>query len=921
MSVFRKFSTLALWLILIVAIITGFLWFTTRIPGNTDTRISLPQSTALIFECASFTTLVSELHANNKIWNEISSSGLFEGAALSLNKLDSLIKKDSQIAGFLNKKISISISLKANKTAGIIFSLPESVRKQDKLVLNILAKQLANFSYVKRRYERNTIYDLSWKDASGIRFFSFTVLKGVMLGSFSSELVEESIRNFNPEKNFTRQPEFASITRTIGNKVSGNVFVNYENASEILKYYLNPTFSKNMTGMNNFASWGALDAEIYTDKLIFNGFTSTNDSLNNELKIFKGQEPIEFNSPSFLPGSISYFKAYGFSNKDLFFKKLSDCLIRDAESKELLTRKKALLIDYGIDLDKVFSEMISDEYGYASMQSGRTSHPFFFMELKSQSLAQQQFKEWLTSWALKNGRSPKELMMDYKIDNNNTLTVFKLPIGGIPSMVFGRAFKSPENDYFTFINNYLVFANSYSSIKEFLYQVVLGNTLATSAAYSSLGENSSSRSNIYIFVKPGSVAESSDDIISEPTQEMIHKSKESISKFSAISIQYSAADELFYNHVFINYSGVFSGSVKTVWESRIDTTTVFKPEIVKNHLTGEKEIIIQDQKNQLYLLSNAGIILWKQMLDGPLKSEVFQVDYFKNGKLQYLFNTANKIYMLDRNGNPVEKFPIVLRSPATAGLSVFDYDNDGTIRICLPGEDRKIYMYDKEGKIIPGWKPEHTDNEVLLPLQHFRVGSKDYIVAIDKYKFYILDRKGKNRVTVKKYFQVSSNNGFYLDISRGENQARLVTTDTSGSIIRVYFSGKVEKILERKLDPGHFFIYSDLDGDQKGEFLTATGNTLQVLKPNLDESFKVEFNEPISFQPVIYKFSEKDNKIGIVLRNPGYIYLYNNNGTLYNGFPLEGSAPFSISSFPELGGRFSMIVGSKNNFLYNYSVQ
>ena len=86
--------------------------------------------------------------------------------------------------------------------------------------------------------------------------------------------------------------------------------------------------------------------------------------------------------------------------------------------------------------------------------------------------------------------------------------------------------------------------------------------------------------------------------------------------------------------------------------------------------------MIQDQKNQLYLLSNAGIILWKQMLDGPLKSEVFQVDCYKNGKMQYLLSTRHKIYLLDRNGNPVEKYPVELRSPATAGISVFDYDKD-----------------------------------------------------------------------------------------------------------------------------------------------------------------------------------------------------------------------------------------------------
>lgn len=488
-------------------------------------------------------------------------------------------------------------------------------------------------------------------------------------------------------------------------------------------------------------------------------------------------------------------------------------------------------------------------------------------------------------------------------------------------MVFGPGFTSPGNDYFTFVNNYIVFANSFNSLKEFIYQVILGNTIASGQSYSSLGENISSRSNFYLFAKPSSVVESSDGMFSEPAKEFIQKSKGSISKFNAVSIQYSAADDLLYSHFFIGYSGIFSGSVNTVWESRIDTTTIFKPAIVLNHVTKEKEIFIQDEKNQIYLLSNAGIILWKKMIDGPVKSDVFQVDYFKNGKMQYLFSTRQKIYLLDRNGNHVEQYPLDLRSPATAGISVFDYDRDGTIRICVPGEDKKIYMYDKSGKVIPGWQPDRTDNEILQPVQHFRVGSKDYIVAIDKYKFYILDRKGSNRVSVKQYFQVSPNNCFYLDISRGNELARLVTTDTAGSIMRVYFMGKVEKVLERKIDADHFFVFDDLDGDQKGEFLTASGNQLQALDHTLKENFNLEFDDLVSFRPIVYKFSNSDNKIGIVLRNPGNIYLYNNNGTLYNGFPLEGAAPFSISSFPELGGRFNMVVGSKKNFLYNYSVQ
>jgi len=921
MSEFRKISVFLLWALLLAAILTGFFWFKSLNRGLADPHQVLPESIAIIFECNNTPNLISDLNSNNKMWKEISGSGLFNEAEINLKSLDSLIKKDTQIHGLLSKKLCMAVALKLNHTAGVLYCLPVSVARQDKFLLKFLSANYPSISYTKRRYEGSNLYDISWKTEEESKNFCFTVLNGIMIGSFSSELVEESVRQFDPEKNLNSNERFASLTKTTGDKVSGNVFINYENSAELLKSILNPNNPKNKDLLKNLASFGALDIEISSEKLILNGFTNLTDSMNQKLSILQNQEAIEFNCPKFLPEAISFFEAYGFTNKELFFKQLADFMQNDPASKELQKRKASLLSEYNIDLDKVFKELIADEFGSAGIQSGRVNSPFFFMELKSQSIAEQQFKEWITSWALKNGRSPNELMLEHKIDNNNTVTVYKMPVGGIPSMVFGSSFLSPENDYFTFINNYLVFANSYNSLKDFIYQVVLGNTVASGESFGSLGENISSRSNFFLFAKPGDIAEGGEDFLNESSSTVVKKVKKSISKFNAFCLQFTATDNLLYTHVFISYSGVSSGSVNTVWESRIDSSTIFKPEIVINHLTREKEIFIQDQKNQVYLLSNAGIILWKQMLDGPMLSAVFQVDYYGNGKKQYLFSTRNKIYIIDRNGNPVEKFPVEMRSAATGGISLFDYDNDGTIRMCVPGEDNKIYMYNKDGKIIPGWQAETTDNEVTKPIQHFRIKDKDYIVAIDKYKFYILDRKGKSRVNLKNYFQVSSKNSFYLDLSRGNDLARIVTTDTSGNIMRVYFSGKVEKIMEQNLDNNHYFVLADLDGNQKFEFITASNKVLTVLSPSLDLMFTREFKDNIFFQPVIYKFSSTDNKIGIVVRNQGNIYLYNNNGSLYNGFPLEGAAPFSISNFRELNGRFNLIVGSKNNFLYNYSVK
>ena len=53
-----------------------------------------------------------------------------------------------------------------------------------------------------------------------------------------------------------------------------------------------------------------------------------------------------------------------------------------------------------------------------------------------------------------------------------------------------------------------------------------------------------------------------------------------------------------------------------------------KPAIVVNHNTGERELFVQDEGNTIYLIN-----------DVEINSEVYQVDMFKNGKLQYLFST------------------------------------------------------------------------------------------------------------------------------------------------------------------------------------------------------------------------------------------------------------------------------------------
>jgi len=63
-----------------------------------------------------------------------------------------------------------------------------------------------------------------------------------------------------------------------------------------------------------------------------------------------------------------------------------------------------------------------------------------------------------------------------------------------------------------------------------------------------------------------------------------------------------------------------------------------------------------------------------------------------------------------------------------------------------------------------------------------------------------------------------------------------------------------------------------------------------------------------------------DRKIGIVSANDNRIYLINNDGTIYNGFPKTGRTLFSIGYLVKAQNKFFLVTGSDENFVYSYEL-
>lgn len=780
---------------------------------------------------------------------------------------------------------------------------------------NELSTFLEEKSRSKRNYTGFTIYQISEAGEKQKTCFA-TLQNGILTLSRSPLLVEGSIRQQQSGNSIYQDPGFSKLEKTTNKRADGSLFIRFKELHEFSEPFLAGE-AKQIAGiMRTFADWGVIDFEFSEEEIILNGFLSSN-SESSFVSIFEGVDPRKPTIQEVLPLNIRLFAGYNFSNKRRFIQNFERYILEcDQYSKiELLDKQykdktgSSFLEAFGDIIDGEMALAYSD-FNASNPQEGR----FLVFRTEGQTRTLPTINQMQEFYGVT--QSPIE---NYRVDESTSFPIYKGFDSSLAQMVWGRLFPDVPTQYFSFFRNYLVFADSQKTLQSFLYDNVLNKTLDSHAYYSSFRENFSYEENFFLFAEiPHLFPYLQNELnptIFHPTSEQ----KKVLFNFYAAGLQIANSSGLNYATLYANYTPHRDKEPRTIWQSRIDSMVAMKPALVENHYTHEKEILVQDEANNLYLLNNMGRILWKKPLDGKILSEIYQIDYYKNNKLQYLFNTKTKLYLLDRNGNHVAKYPFTLPSEASNGLSVFDYNDTRNYRVFLALKDRKVYLFDKSGARISGWNIPQTEGLVTQPVQFFRSSGKDYIVFSDQYRNYIMDRRGNHRVMPRKSFERNNLSPFYLEHADSEKSA-LVTTTSEGDLAKIMLPSGKTLLLKNstELSGDHFFLFLP-QNDPK--YALIGSDKLAIF----NSKFKPRVTKKITskVQPVadLYKFSSTDHKIGLVSTDHSEIYLYNSDGTQYKGFPLKGTSRFSIGFLKSSAYRFNLITGGENNYIYNYRVE
>ena len=375
-------------------------------------------------------------------------------------------------------------------------------------------------------------------------------------------------------------------------------------------------------------------------------------------------------------------------------------------------------------------------------------------------------------------------------------------------------------------------------------------------------------------------------------------------------MQFSLNGSNCYSNAYLHFDASKENQTRAIWATQLEAPVLSEMCLVKNHYTQKWEIAVQDENLNLYLISSEGEILWKRKLQEAIIGSIRQIDLFKNNKLQLLFNTKSKLFLIDRKGRDVGAYPMALKQNTSLPLSLFDYENKRNYRILLSC-GKQHYMYDKNGKIINGWKLKKTKSKALYPAEHFVVGGRDYILlAEENGTLNILNRRGETRVKVKEKIDFSSNK---LQVVKGKSltETRIIAIDKKGVQQNILFDGSIDNSIQFEFDQNIQYTYT------KQHHILIEGEDLKVNGPQMNLLYSFE-NESLSAAK-LYNV-ENEYYLSITDTNTAEAYLFREPNEMVDGFPMYGITT-GIAEDVNLDGKINFITAGESGILYNYAVE
>lgn len=795
------------------------------------------------------------------IWKKIST--VFNAENLNTN-----LKKINDFYNNLNftddKSIYITLLKDGVSSSGFLIS-----SELDELSFNKITEKFSN-NLVSSEYDNTSIFQIT-NDSLNIYFSS---INKIACFSSSKTIIEDAIKSAKSEYNFVNDSKFTNIYNTLNQSSDVNIIYNLNNLISIQPELEN----SNIFFLSSLNNWVAADLKIKNNKIIMNGYNLIDYKLSNFSDILNSQKSTSLKANKFIPNNINYLVSIGFDNANKLYSNSNKFLENKNQIWETEKNRKKITSEYNFDYEE-FVDHLDSEAGFFSCGNVENEEILFsFIKTKESIHASSLLQRLIDS-----KKSSIYLKKEINFIHDNKIT----------ANIFGEKFNFNNQNYFIEINDFFIFSSSKDNLEFIIDNYISGNTLENNSNFNNFKNNTLDKSNVFVYFNTTRLFANIESNLN------LNFNLDSLENFTGLAYQISNNKSYQINNLSLFYDEEYKENLKEKWFYQLDTISIMKPQIVYNHSLKENAVVIQDVSNKIYYITNNKKFSWTRKLESQIIGNISQGDFFKNNKIQMLFNTRDKIYQLDRYGRDVERFPLKIKDKTSIGHSLFDYNNSKRYRIMIIGNDNSISNLNSKGKNVLGWKYSNNEN-INQELFHFKKSDKDYIVKSSDNKIELLAINGTSRISYKSKSKLFNKNNIILD-----NNYNLITISDNALFI-CNLDGSSNSIAINNLDSTSLLAFSMLNN----QLIFSNKNKIFVLDENYNQITSKSFNDNIIDIETFNEYTAVKTSNNIILLKENKIV---------KGTPLNYDGTCNIRSVSE-GDKIDILL-TRKKILYNYQLE